>query len=208
MNSVYLRLRRIVDIILSSILLVLLAPVFLLVSIAILMDMGRPIFFRQVRAGHRGSFEIIKFRTMIKNADQIGGGYYSPEVKLVPRMGAFLRKMSLDEIPQLLNILKGDMSFVGPRPALLSQVERYSETQKGRLSVPQGITGLAQLRHRNNAPWSVRIESDLEYVAQLGLLTDLRILLATPGKVLRGSGVRMDQTAEEVDDLGKKKDEI
>ena len=140
---------------------------------------------------------------MIRDAEKIGGGYFTKEVNLVPPIGALLRKTSIDELPQLVNILKGDMSFVGPRPAIPTQVERYTEEQKMRLSVPQGVTGLAQLRYRNNAPWSVRIESDLEYVRKLGPLMDLRILLLTPSKVIRGTGVRMDQSPEQVDDLGK-----
>ncbi|MDO5452110.1 MAG: sugar transferase [Candidatus Saccharibacteria bacterium] len=203
MVKVYLKIRRLVDVVLSIILLIALAPVFAFVSLSILVMMGKPIFFRQTRQGHKGTFQIIKFRTMIKNADRIGGGYYSPDIQLVPPLGALLRKVSLDEIPQLLNILKGDMSFVGPRPALPTQVERYTEEQMRRLAVPQGITGLAQLRYRNNAPWSVRIESDLEYVDSISPRMDLQILAATPLKVLRSSGVRMDQTAEEVDDLGR-----
>lgn len=123
---------------------------------------------------------------------------------LIPPIGAFLRKSSLDELPQLFNIFRGDMTFVGPRPALPSQVVRYTERQRGRLTVPQGITGLAQLRYRNDAPWSVRIESDLEYVSSLGFLEDLKILIATPLKVLKGTGVRTDQTAVDVDDLGER----
>lgn len=203
MKSIYLAIRRACDIVLAAGLLIILTPLLILVSIAIFIGMGRPIFFLHERQGHRGKFSIIKFRTMIRDAEKIGGGYFTKEVNLVPPIGALLRKTSIDELPQLVNILKGDMSFVGPRPAIPTQVERYTEEQKMRLSVPQGVTGLAQLRYRNNAPWSVRIESDLEYVRKLGPLMDLRILLLTPSKVIRGTGVRMDQTPEQVDDLGK-----
>lgn len=202
MRGLYLKVRRVADVIVAGILLILVSPVLAVTAVLIRLRMGSPVLFRQTRVGHRGEFSIIKFRTMVNNAERIGGGYYSPDLNLVPPLGAFLRKMSLDELPQLFNILKGDMAFVGPRPALPSQVSRYSEIQKGRLSVPQGVTGIAQLRYRNNAPWSLRIDSDLEYVATVSPLTDLRILASTPHKVLKGTGVRMDQTAAEVDDLG------
>lgn len=206
MKSTYLLMRRVLDIILSGLLLILLGPVLILVSVVVLFGMGRPIFFLHERQGHKGTFSIIKFRTMIKDAERIGGGYFSKDIKLVPPLGGILRKTSLDELPQLVNILKGDMSFVGPRPAIPSQVERYTPEQTKRLTVPQGVTGLAQLRYRNDAPWSVRIESDLEYVDSIGPLTDLRILFNTPIKVLRGTGVRMDQTSDQVDDLGTGKE--
>lgn len=202
MRHLYLRLRRLADIIASALLIIFLIPLFLVVSLLILLRMGKPIFFKQVRQGHNGEFSLLKFRTMVNDAETIGGGYMKADIDLIPPFGAFLRRTSLDELPQLFNILRGDMAFIGPRPALPSQVTRYTKEQQGRLSVPQGITGLAQLRYRNDAPWSVRIESDLEYVAKIGPITDLKILFATPPKVLKGTGVRADQTAADVDDLG------
>lgn len=201
MQRTYLAARRVLDVLVSAAILILLVPVFVVVALLILLKMGRPIFFKQKRQGHRKQFSILKFRTMINDAEHIGGGYMRADMNLVPPLGAFLRKTSLDELPQLLNIFRGDMSFVGPRPALPSQVARYTDRQTERLKVPQGVTGLAQLQYRNDAPWSKRIESDLEYVDSIGPLTDLKILFATPSKVLRGSGVRMDQTAADVDDL-------
>jgi lipopolysaccharide/colanic/teichoic acid biosynthesis glycosyltransferase len=205
MRGIYLFVRRCFDIVFSAVAILLLLPVLMVISLLILLTMGRPILFKQERQGHKGRFVLLKFRTMVKNAEQIGGGYMAPELNLIPPFGSFLRKSSLDEIPQLVNIFKGDMSFVGPRPALPSQVARYSEEQRGRLQVPQGITGLAQIRYRNNAPWSLRIKSDLEYVSSIGPILDLRILAATPGKVLRANGVRTDQTIEDVDDLAREK---
>lgn len=207
MRSIYLRCRRILDIILSLCLLILLAPVMLFVAVLVRVGLGRPIFFKHTRQGHKGKFSILKFRTMIVDAERIGGGYFSTELNLVPPVGVFLRKTSMDELPQLFNILKGDMSFVGPRPAVPAQVARYTAEQKRRLEVPQGVTGLAQLKYRNNAPWSLRIQSDIEYVEKVSFLTDLKILLSTPCKVLRGSGVRMDQSMSEVDDLGQPKEQ-
>jgi lipopolysaccharide/colanic/teichoic acid biosynthesis glycosyltransferase len=178
-------------------------PLMLAVSVAVLATMGRPVLFRQLRAGRRGRpFVILKFRTMIKDAEQQGGGYMPPELNLITPLGSFLRRSSLDELPQLLNVLRGEMAFVGPRPALPHQVARYTERQRGRLSVPQGITGLAQVRYRNDAPWSRRIEADLEYVERLGPRTDLEILRLTLRSVIRRQGIRSAQTIDEVDDLG------
>lgn len=201
MHRSYLAVRRIVDVLVAGILIVALIPLFAAVAAAVRLTMGRPIFFRQARCGHRGEFRLLKFRTMVNGAERLGGGYMAAELDLIPPLGRLLRKSSLDELPQLVNILKGDMSFVGPRPALPSQVSRYTSAQRMRLIVPQGVTGLAQVRYRNEAPWSVRITADLEYIREFGAATDLRILLATIVRVLRGSGVRSDQTASEVDDL-------
>ncbi|MGN8026953.1 sugar transferase [Microbacterium sp. 22242] len=199
----YLTLRGVIDRVIAAVALVVLSPVLVALTIAVLVRMGRPVLFRQKRVGQGGrEFFIYKFRTMVQDAEQRGGGYMPAEMNLIPPLGAFLRKTSLDELPQLLNILKGDISIVGPRPALPSQYARYTSRQAGRVSVPQGLTGLAQVLHRNEAPWSVRIETDLRYIDRIGPGTDFRILCATAVRVLRGTGVRTDQTAGEVDDLG------
>lgn len=200
-RSSYLCARRVADVFAASILILASSPIMACIGLIIRLRLGSPVLFRQVRRGHRGEFTLLKFRTMVNDAEALGGGYMPSHLNLVPPLGSFLRKSSLDELPQLLNILRGDMSFVGPRPALPDQVKRYTAEQRGRLAVPQGITGLAQVRYRNEAPWSVRIESDLEYVQNLGFRRDLLILIATVGRVLRGSGIRADQTAQEVDDL-------
>ena len=199
----YLKTRRAIDVLGSGSLLVVLSPVLGITALGTLLTMGRPIFFLQQRAGHRGPFKIVKFRTMVENAEEIGGGYMDPSLNLIPPWGRFLRLTSIDELPQLVNILRGDMSFIGPRPALLDQVERYSKKQMGRLSVPQGITGLAQVKYRNEAPWSKRIESDLQYVERLGAKQDLQILAQTIAVVLTRKGMRVDQGERaQIDDLG------
>lgn len=202
LSTDYLSLRRSVDVLAATILVVVLSPVLLVTALLVLVLMGRPIFFRQVRIGHRGPFVLYKFRTMVRDAEAIGGGYNAEQLHLIPPLGVRLRASSLDELPQLFNILRGDMTFIGPRPAMPDQVARYTARQRQRLLVPQGITGLAQVRYRNNAPWSVRIETDIEYLHALGPVEDLKIIAATVRSVLTHADVRTDQTAHEVDDLG------
>ncbi len=203
----YLAFRSILDRLTAAILLIVLSPVFAAVSLAVIISMGKPVLFRQKRVGQHGRvFVILKFRTMIANAEQLGGGAMPPELNLIPPLGRFLRRTSLDEIPQLVNILRGDMAFIGPRPALVDQYLRYTPEQAGRVLVPQGVTGLAQVRYRNNAPWSLRIKTDLEYVHSLSPAFDCRILLSTVVNVLRSEGVRWDQKLEEIDDLPARRD--
>ncbi|GAB2518725.1 sugar transferase [Paramicrobacterium agarici] len=203
MSRSYVRIRSASDRLVALVLLVVCSPLLAMVALTIKIGMGGPVLFQQARVGYKGRvFEIIKFRTMVNGAESIGGGYFPPELNLVPPLGKFLRKSSLDELPQLLNIVRGDMSFVGPRPALVSQFDRYSDRQRERVSVPQGVTGLAQIRYRNAAAWSLRIEADLEYVGAIGMLTDLRILASTISRAVTGSGVVEGQNAVDVDDLG------
>lgn len=202
----YLSLRMIADRFMAGLMMVLLSPLFAIVSLLILCRMGRPLLFRQQRIGQFGeTFEIVKFRTMIEDAETIGGGYMAPELDLIPPLGKFLRASSLDELPQLINIFRGEMSFVGPRPALPQQFARYSPKQARRVLVPQGITGLAQVTYRNEATWSQRIEKDLEYIESIGFVTDMKLLVLTVYKVLRSEGVVTHQTAGDVDDLGRNK---
>lgn len=167
----------------------LLAPIILPVSAAtallICLVDGRPILFRQERVGLDGAtFHIHKFRTMRTGADRSP----FPDADLVTRAGRVLRRTSLDELPQLWDVARGDMSFVGPRPTLAYQVERYDAEQRGRLGVRPGLTGLAQVQGRNGMLWADRIVLDLEYVRTASLATDLRILLVSVRVVLSGSG--------------------
>lgn len=170
-------------------------------ALAIRLTSGRPVLFHQQRVGMHGRlFRIHKFRTMQNGTEELSGNY--PGQESVTPVGRFLRRTSLDELPQLLNVLAGEMSFVGPRPALPSQAERYSDSQRERLSVRPGITGLAQIQHRNSAPWSVRIEADRAYANNITLLKDVELILLTIPASIRGDGQMIGQTAADVDDLG------
>lgn len=195
------RMKRVLDLVGSILLLLITAPIQALLSAAVAAGDGRPVYFQQSRVGRNGQiFRLHKFRTMTVGTELISGDY--PASAMVTRVGHALRRLSLDEIPQLTNILRGEMSFVGPRPALPSQVARYTAEQRGRLIVRPGLTGLAQLRHRNDAPWSRRIVADLEYVDRISLWMDLWILLRTIPATLRGDGQLSGQTKADVDDLG------
>ena len=194
------RAKRVLDIVGSSLLLLVTAPILVLLALAVAAGDGRPIFFHQSRVGRDGKiFSLHKFRTMTVGTELIAGSYPTPA--MVTRVGRALRRFSLDEIPQLANILRGEMSFVGPRPTLPSQVARYTAEQRGRHVVRPGLTGLAQIRHRNNAPWSQRITTDLEYVRNVSLRMDSWILLRTIPAALTGGGQLIGQTPAEVDDL-------
>lgn len=193
--------KRAVDLVGSAVLLTLTAPLHAAVAAAVRITSGRPVYFSQRRVGRHGAeFRVHKFRTMVTDAEARSQGY--PTADMVTAVGRVLRRWSLDELPQLWNIAKGEMSFVGPRPTLPDQVARYTERQRGRLAVRPGLTGLAQVRHRNDAPWSVRIETDLTYAERVSLRGDLAVLAATVPVALRGSGMQHGQTAAEVDDLG------
>lgn len=192
--------KRGLDIAGSLILLLATMPIQLLCALAIAADDGLPIYFHQARAGKHGRiFSLHKFRTMTVGTEAAAKGYPTPA--MVTRAGRLIRRVSFDEIPQLINILRGEMSFIGPRPAVPSQVARYTSEQRGRLVVRPGLTGLAQVRHRNNAPWSRRITTDLEYIRRLSLRMDFWILLQTVPVALRGEGQLVGQTAADVDDL-------
>jgi len=167
------------------------APVWMPIGIAcaalIRLDSPGPVLFRQKRAGRSGStFEVLKFRSMIDDAE---GNPVIPDQRRITRVGQALRRWSLDELPQLLNVLRGEMSLVGPRPTLEYQVERYDERQRQRLAVRPGLTGLAQLNGRNSISWAERIEWDIDYVKRQSMWLDLRLLVSTPFTVLTGRGI-------------------
>lgn len=187
-------MRRLVDIVVVVLAGVLLAPVMLIVALLILATMGRPVLFYQRRSGLHGSeFSIVKFRTMAPRThpDQVDADRQT-------RMGSVLRSLSLDELPQLWNILVGHMSLIGPRPTLPAQVAHYSPRQRGRLRIRPGLTGWAQVRGRNSLSWPERIELDLWYVERRSLLLDLKIFgmtvmnLLWPRGVLGENGVNPD----------------
>jgi lipopolysaccharide/colanic/teichoic acid biosynthesis glycosyltransferase len=188
--------RRIVDIVASAVLLALGAPVLLAAAIAIRLESaGHPIY-RQRRAGQDGRpFDVIKLRTMVDGAEHIGAGLAVNENdSRITRVGAFLRRTSLDELPNLLNVLRGDMSLIGPRPTLPAQVEQYTPRQRGRLRIKPGMTGWAQVNGRASLPWSERIELDLFYIEHRSLVLDARILWRTFTMVLGGSDLYKGQT--------------
>jgi len=161
----------------AALTLVLLAPVFAGIAVAIKLDSPGPVFFRQERVGLDGKpFVVWKFRTMLPNSARPEAGFHVSAVDPgITRVGHFLRRWSLDELPQLINVLLGEMSLVGPRPTLAYQVQQYSEFQRQRLLMRPGLTGHAQVIGRNALPWSKRIELDVEYVRSWSLLLDLKL---------------------------------
>lgn len=182
------RSKRIFDIIVAGSALIILSPLVLLTALVVAVSFGRPLFHRSYRAGlHAQDFLVWKFRTMT-NACDSQGNLLSDEQRLT-KTGRFIRRLSLDELPQLFNIVRGDMSIVGPRPLPSLYINRYSPTQRVRLEVRPGLTGLAQINGRNNLSWSKRLALDTNYVEQWSFGTDLRIIVRTVGKVLKADGV-------------------
>jgi lipopolysaccharide/colanic/teichoic acid biosynthesis glycosyltransferase len=184
------------DIVLAAIGLVVAAPVLAVAVIAIRLETpGHPIY-RQRRVGLDGrEFDLYKLRTMVHGAEHIGAGMAVAEGDArITRVGAFLRRTSLDELPNLVNVLRGDMAIVGPRPTIPVQVRQYDERQRGRLAVRPGITGWAQVNGRAALPWSERIELDLWYVEHRSLALDLRILARSVRLVVRGQGLYKGET--------------
>jgi len=191
MREIQIMIKHGLDKLIAFILLIAVSPVFLIIALGIKLTSKGPIFFIQDRVGKNGKdFKIYKFRTMVQNAEHIGSGIYTEENDpRITKIGRFLRKTSLDELPQLINILKGDMSIIGPRPTLRYQVDKYNEYQMGRLKMRPGVTGLAQVNGRNSLPWSKRIEYDIEYVNNYSLWLDLKIMIKTVKVVLTAEGV-------------------
>ena len=182
-------IRRAIDILVSASVLLLASPVLALAAIAIRLESaGHPIY-RQRRVGLDGRpFDVLKLRTMVDGAEHIGAGLaVNANDSRITRVGAILRRTSLDELPNLLNVLRGEMSLIGPRPTLPVQVEQYTERQRGRLRIKPGITGWAQVNGRTSLPWSERIELDLYYIEHRSLALDVQILRRTVAMVLGGS---------------------
>ncbi|WP_138733299.1 sugar transferase [Modestobacter excelsi] len=183
----YLPVKRAIDVAASGVGLVVTAPVMAAVAIAVRRDLGSPVLFRQQRPGRDGRpFELVKFRTMrtLGPADSVA----SDGERLTP-FGRWLRSTSLDELPTLWNVLRGDMSLVGPRPLLMEYLDRYTPEQARRHEVRPGVTGLAQVRGRNLLDWDQKFAADVEYVDRLGPRLDLQVLVATLRTVLRREGI-------------------
>lgn len=169
-------LKRTIDIIVAIFALLLLSPLFLIIMLLIFFEFKGPIFFFQNRAGINGKpFKIIKFRTMIENFKEKG----LSEENAITRLGSVLRKTSLDETPEFLNVLYGNMSLIGPRPLLIEYVPRYNEKHIKRLSVRPGITGLAQVSGRNSLSWIDKFDMDVEYIENISFLNDIKIFTYT-----------------------------
>lgn len=170
--------KRILDVAFACIFLFLLAPVFLLTAFLVRIKLGAPVIFRQARGGLYGrEFMILKFRTMTDKRD--GEGNLLPDSERLTRFGRFLRRTSLDELPQLVNIFRGEMSFVGPRPQLAEFLPHYTEDEMLRHTVRPGLTGLAQVKGRNSLPWKRRFEFDVEYAKNVSFFLDLKIVFLT-----------------------------
>ncbi|MEA2391712.1 MAG: hypothetical protein QOK31_1821 [Solirubrobacteraceae bacterium] len=188
--------KRAVDLVLGGVGSLLCTPLIGLAALLIRRESPGGAIYRQRRVGRDGRpFQIYKLRTMVHGAEFTGAGMAIQEGDdRITRVGTFLRRTSLDELPNLWNVLRGEMSIVGPRPTLQSQVDQYSERQRGRLRVKPGITGWAQVNGRAALPWSQRIELDLWYVEHASLGLDLRILARTVRMVLRGDGLYKGET--------------
>lgn len=181
-------MKRLVDVLGAGFGLVLLSPLLVVVMLLVRKNLGAPIFFRQRRPGFHGNiFTLIKFRTMTEASD--ADGRLLPDAQRMTRFGRFLRGTSLDELPELINVFKGDMSLVGPRPLLVEYLERYSPEQARRHEVRPGITGWAQVNGRNLTDWTQRFEYDVWYVDNHNLLLDLKILLLTLLKTMTREGI-------------------
>ncbi len=188
--------RRAFDVLVAGTALLVAAPVLLLAIVAIRLETEGHAIYRQRRIGKDGRpFDVLKLRTMVAGAESIGSGLAVNEGDpRITRVGAALRRFSIDELPNLVNVLRGDMAVIGPRPTVPVQVEQYTERQRGRLAVKPGITGWAQVNGRTSLPWDERIELDLWYIEHRCWRLDLRILLRTAAMVLGGEGLYKGET--------------
>jgi lipopolysaccharide/colanic/teichoic acid biosynthesis glycosyltransferase len=182
---------RVLDAVLAAALLVVTSPLLVVAAVAIRLESRGPVFYRQLRVGRDGEqFELWKLRTMVRGAETMGAGIYVLEGDArITRVGRLLRRFSLDELPNLVNVLKGEMALVGPRPTVQEQVDRYTDRQRRRLEVKPGITGWAQINGRASLPWPDRIELDVWYVEHRSLRLDLRILARTARMLATGHGL-------------------
>ena len=183
-------IRRALDVIVASAVLVAASPLLALAVLAIRLESRGGAIYRQRRVGQDGrEFDVLKLRTMVAGAERMGAGLAVDEGDArITRVGALLRRTSLDELPNLVNVIRGEMSLIGPRPTVPEQVARYDERQRGRLAVKPGLTGWAQVNGRAALPWSERIELDLYYIAHRSPLLDARIIARTLRALLHGGG--------------------
>lgn len=184
-------IKRLIDIILSGLGIIFLSPLFIIITIIVLFKLGRPVLFCQIRPGLHGKpFEIYKFRTMLNKNDK--NEQLLPDSQRLTTFGKLLRSTSMDELPELWNVLKGDMSLVGPRPLLMEYLTRYSPSQYRRHEIKPGITGWAQITGRNTLTWEQKFEQDVWYVDNQSLWIDLKILFITIIKVIKRDDINED----------------
>lgn len=187
-------IKRMLDFILSLIALICLSPVLLIVSILVRTKLGSPIIFKQQRPGKNEKiFTLYKFRTMTDEKDE--NGKLLPDSQRLTKFGKFLRSTSLDELPELINIIKGDMAIVGPRPLLVEYLPLYNKEQKHRHDVRPGLTGLAQVNGRNLISWEEKFDDDLKYIKKITFIGDIKIILKTVGKVFKREGISQTDNA-------------
>lgn len=192
-GGVYKRyVKRPMDIILSLIAIIILSPIFILVTILVRINLGSPVIFKQERPGlNEKIFTMYKFRTMTDERDE--NGELLPNEMRHTKFGKLLRSTSLDELPELINVIKGDMSLVGPRPLLVEYLSLYNDEQRKRHNVRPGITGLAQVKGRNSITWEQKFYYDVKYVNELSFLLDLKILFLTVIKVIKKEGINSSE---------------
>lgn len=199
-------MKRAFDITAAAIGLVLLSPVLLITAVLVRQKIGNPVLFRQTRPGLKGEpFEIRKFRTMTEAVDE--NGQLLPDEERMTKLGQTLRSTSLDELPELLNVIRGEMSLVGPRPLVMRYLDRYTPEQARRNLARPGITGLAQVKGRNALSWEDRFELDVQYVDNWSFLLDLKILVWTVGTVLRRDGINTEGHATAPEFMGSEETE-
>ena len=190
-HKFYSKIKRILDFIISLIAFIVFSPVLLVVAVLVYIKLGSPIIFKQERPGKDGKiFKMYKFRTMLDSYNKFGEAL--PDEERLTKFGKILRSTSLDELPELINVIKGDMSLVGPRPLLVEYLDLYSEEQNRRHDVRPGITGWAQVNGRNSIGWNEKLNLDVEYVDNLSFLLDIKILFLTVYKVFKRDGINQD----------------
>ena len=185
-------IKRLLDFILSLLALIILSPVLLITALLVRIKLGSPVIFKQKRPGlNEKIFTLYKFRTMTDKKDDEGN--LLPDSERLTKFGKILRSTSLDELPELINILKGDMSIVGPRPLLVEYLELYNEEQKHRHDVRPGLTGLAQVNGRNSISWEDKFKEDIKYIEKISLIGDIKIILKTVIKVFKREGISQQE---------------
>ncbi len=199
-------IKRLLDVLLSAVALIILSPVLLIVAILVRIKLGSPVIFHQQRPGYKGKiFGLCKFRSMTDERDE--NGELKPDEIRLTKFGKALRSTSLDELPELWNILKGDMSLIGPRPLLVRYLERYNEHQLRRHEVRPGLTGLAQVNGRNTVSWEERFDYDVQYVDNVTFLGDCKIILKTVLTVFKREGISSGTSATMEEFMGTKSED-